>query len=607
MPGIYGYYGKLEKELLARKISELLSHNENWFEGKTIYHNYGFHGFVDFKSNIETSTFSLNGINIVVYGNIYSYKERKLESSKAEILFSLYKNHKTDFLKDLNGSFILSIYDNDTIIIASDRLGSKNLFYTINSNSILYSSEIKAILADRSIISELNLKAIIDFFTYSFILGNKTFFIGIELLPPASILIKKKESLRIVKYWDLNLRENRHNKLDFINLLKRFNLVMKRAVDIRMADKDIIGIFLSGGLDSRLIAGFAQKNANKTNKELISYTFGTKNGLQERIAKKVSKNLKIKNKFYEIPSSSLAKYAEEVVYKGDGHIRIRDAHFISFLREIRTEVDTILVGLFGSELFGEMLSNKLSKISSKIELTTYLFNQYKNNNTADHISNLFMFNFPLISEIEIIKNFSHTLKEIPSNNYNEIADWWEIRQRDRRYIIPISNYMNWYIDTRLPFLDNEIVNFALSLPLALRINKRFIQKAIRYDFPNLSSIPWEKTGLPIKSKNLFIKLNLVKRDLLRIIKKLIEKISLGNIYIRNSDYRSYDYFLRTSSRNYLTKILLHTLNNPILNQKYIKEIVEEHMKMRKNHEMILCDILNTELMHSNFFCNEFHS
>ncbi|KKN16845.1 hypothetical protein LCGC14_0971800 [marine sediment metagenome] len=73
-----------------------------------------------------------------------------------------------------------------------------------------------------------------------------------------------------------------------------------------MESKEKIGIFLSGGLDSRLIAGFASKIAKKNDKELISFTFGTKGGRQEKIAKRIAKILNIENIFYEIPVDSIA-------------------------------------------------------------------------------------------------------------------------------------------------------------------------------------------------------------------------------------------------------------------------------------------------------------
>ena len=595
MPGIFGYYGKAKKDALANDMTSLLTHGENWFSGECLYHEFGFHGVVDFKSHKDNYVF-LDDKSLVVYGNIYSFRGKNLGDNKAEIVLSLYEKYGLNFLKDINGSFVLSIYDGGKFIIATDRLGSKNLFYTTKSDDFLYSSEIKAILANKSIETTLNHEAIVEFFTFSFPLDNKTFFEEIKLLPPASILICHQDKMLIKRYWDFKF--DRKKQKDFTTLIKEFEKIKERAVEIRMADKDKIGIFLSGGLDSRLIAGFAKGIADRTNKELISFTFGSKGGWQEKIACQAADKLGIKNIFYEITSDSIAKYAEEVVYKGDGHIRIRDAHFVSLLKKVRRYVDTVLVGFFGSELFGEMLSKDILGVSTKAGLIDYLFNKYEVEQVAEHIPKIFSESFQNLKE-KVKGNFIETINSIPFDSYDEVADYWEIRQRDRRYIIPLSNYISWYLDVRLPYLDNEVVNFAVNLPLELRFEKKFIHKALKQIFPDLASIAWEKSGVPPDTTGLPLMISKIKRLADMQLKAMIAKLSLGKFLIRSQDYRAYDYLLRTGSKKYVEDILLQNTSE-IFNREYIRKIVEKHMKGKKNHDQIICDVLNINLLMDKF-------
>jgi len=595
MPGVFGYYGKEKNDTLANDMASLLTHGENWFSGECLYHEFGFHGVVDFKSHKDNYVF-LDDKSLVVYGNIYSFRGKNLGDNKAETVLSLYEKYGLDFLKDINGSFVLSIYDGGKLIIAADRLGSKNLLYTTKSDGILYSSEIKAILADKSIETTLNHEAIAEFFTFSFPLDNKTFFEGIKLLPPASILICHQDKMLIKRYWDFKF--DRKKQKDFTTLIKEFEKIMEKAVEIRMADKDKIGIFLSGGLDSRLIAGFAKRIADRTNKELISFTFGTKGGWQEKIASKVASELGIENRFYEIPSDSISKYAEEVVYKGDGHIRIRDAHFISLLSKVKSEVDTVLVGFFCSELFGEMLSANVSGVSTKAELVEYLFSKYEVKQTAGHIPEIFQ-RSSLINLKRVKENFIKTVNGIPFDSYDEIADYWELRQRDRRYILPLSNYISCYLDVRLPYLDNEVIDFAVNLPLELRFGKSFIHKALKHIFPDLANIPLEKSGVPPDTTGLPLILFKMKRLADARLKTLIERISFGKVLIKPPDYKGYEYWLRTGSKKYVEGALLQEPNE-IFNREYIRKIVEEHMKGKKNHDQIICDVLNINLLMDKF-------
>lgn len=598
MPGICGCCTNVKNVGLANKMITLLAHGENWLEGNYIHHQFGFHGVVDFKSSLKDDFFSSDNKSVAVYGDVYFFKDQKVSKKKAKTILSLYEKYGLNFLKDLNGSFVLSIYDKENLIIANDRLGSKNLFYAVDLNRILYSSEIKAILADKLIIPELNYETIAEFFLFSYPLENKTYFEGIKLLPPASILVSHKDKtdkIQVKKYWNFKFNRKNYKNLNLNSLVKEFNTIMEKAVEIRMVDKDKIGIFLSGGLDSRLIAGFAKRVAERVGKELISFTFGTKGGWQEKIARQVADRLGIENRFYEIPSDSIANYAEEIVYRGDGHIRIRDAHFISLLSKVKSDVSTVLVGFFCSELFGEMLSADVLEVSSKSELIDYLFNRYEVKQTAKHIPEIFSRSTLIKLRKEAKENFIETVNEIPFDSYDEIADYWEIQQRDRRYILPLSNYMSWYLDTRLPYLDNEIVDFAINLPVELRFGKRFIHKALRYIFPDLANIPWEKSGVPPDTMGLPLMLSKIRRFANAQLKTLIEKISFGKVIIRSPDYRAYDYLLRTGSKKYVEDILLRKPNK-IFNREYIRKIVEEHMKGKKSHDQIICDVLNISLL-----------
>ena len=603
MPGSFGFFyrrGNKLPENLADGMQSQLEHGEKWFEGKLFHNQFGFHGVVDFKSRLENDYASSNGKSIVIYGNIYSSEDSRISSqNKAKMVLFLYEKGGLDFLKHLNGSFVLSIYDEEDgkLVIANDRYGSKNLFYLIKSNEILYSSEIKAILADTSIKPNLNSEAIAEFFTFSYLLGNKTFFEGIELLSPASILIQdyKGDKVQIKTYWDFEFNRDKEPKA-LETYIEEFDYLMEKAVKARMEDKDKIGIFLSGGLDSRLIAAFAKRIADHTNKELISFTFGTRGGWQEKIAKQVAEELKIENRFYEISSDSIARYAEEVVYKGDGHIRIRDVHFISELDKVKKEVDTVLVGFFCDTVFGAHLHKDMLQLSNRDELAYFLFRKYKVKQIAEHIPWILSESFQDNPEEKARRNFIETVKEISFNNYEEIEHYQDLRQRGRRYMLNLSNQVNWYLNSADPYLDNEVVNFAINLPLELKIKKIFIHKVLKYLFPNLAKIPYEGTGVLPDTTGLPLLFSRGERFAQRQLKTLIEKASSGKILFKPKDYRAYDYWLRTGSIKYVGEVLLQERKEDIFNRGYVWKILKEHMHCKRNHGQLICDMLNIQLL-----------
>lgn len=583
-----------------------LGHEVDWFSGKFLLHAFGFHGIVDFKQYLEDSyAFVSDKKSLVVYGRIYSLKGKALNlfgKNIAETLLSLYEKDGLNFLNSINGLFALSIYDEekDKFIIATDRYGSRNVFYNANADNILFSSEIKGITSALPVKPKLNTEAIGEFFTFSYLLGNKTLFTEIEVIPPASILTYDFKANRINTntYWDFKFNSESERGKNLDDYLKEFNYLMKVAVERSMMDKDKIGVFLSGGVDSRLLVGFAKMVAGRMGKEVISYTFGTEGCYQQKIALAVANELKIKNVFFEIPPNSIATYAEEVVYKGDGHIRIRDAHFISSLSKVRAEVDTTLMGIGCDTAFGANLSKGLLKISNKNDLLLYLLSRFRVKEVAEHIPHLFTDNFVknLDLEKEVMKEFLKSVREIDLNRYEDIVYYWVFRQRFRRYSLPLAGHIEWYLDVRYPFLDNDIVNFALTLPLELRLDKKFIYKALRYCFPSLAKIPLEATGTPPDTYALPILFSKIMRHGQYMLKDLIQKVSLGKVIFRPKDYRGYDYWLRTGSRQYVEKVLLREDRLKVFDENHVRKILKEHITCRRNHDQLICDILNIKLL-----------
>ena len=161
--------------------------------------------------------------------------------------------------------------------------------------------------------------------------------------------------------------------------------------------------------------------------------------------------------------------------------------------------------------------------------------------------------------------------------------------------------INWYVETRHPFLDNDLVDFfALRIPPNLIIEKRFLQKAMNYFFPVLSDIPLEQGYTPNSPQPIAL-LGKAKRSIKNRIKRNLERLSNGRLTFP-LDYRGYDYYLRTGSRNYALNLLLDskTLNRGYFRKEYIKKIIKEHMKGEKNHDQLICDIINFELMNRMF-------
>jgi len=590
---------------LSVGMASKLRHGADWFETRDLHWELGFLGVVDFRSRLDRSHASSNGRSIVIYGDIYSSGDSKIPGEdQARVALYLYEKHGADFLKQLNGSFVVSVYDSreEKLLIATDRHGSRNLFYRIRSDrNLLFSSEIKAILVDPSLKPRLNHEAVAEFFTFSYPLGNKTFFEGIELLGPGAVLTYDvaARNLSVESYWDLEFhRRDVPRSLECY--LREFDSVMERAVELRMRDRDRVGILLSGGVDSRLMAGYVKRIADREGRDLVSFTFGTRGGWQQRIAHEVADALGIENRFHEIRSDCVAKYAEEVVYKGDGHMRIRDAHFVALLGEVRAEVEYVLVGFLCDTVFGAHLDKSVLRVSGREQLADYLFKKYRVEQVAKYVESVFSEDFLAGIRETARRNFANTVLEIPFDACDDIVHYWDLRQRGRRYMFPMLSYIRWYLDAADPYADNEVVDFAVGLPPALKRRKRFIYLACKAIFPKLASIPLESVGRSLRSTETPLLVTSLGRLFSKTGKTLVERLSLGRILFRPKDYRGYEYWIRTGSRTYV-ETLFADKPVEILNQRGVREVIKDHMRGRRNHDQLICDLINLELAAKAFF------
>jgi asparagine synthase (glutamine-hydrolysing) len=154
---------------------------------------------------------------IFMDGKIYDYDKEKGElklkghkfiyENDPEFCIRSYDQYGIDFVEKLNGSFVFIICNlkENKMTIANDRYGLRPLYYALNGNQLLFSSEVKSILEDKSF-KELDDEAVADFFAFKRILGNKTFVKGIKILPPATIAVYDGHNLSIRQYWDFDYK-----------------------------------------------------------------------------------------------------------------------------------------------------------------------------------------------------------------------------------------------------------------------------------------------------------------------------------------------------------------------------------------------------------------
>lgn len=196
-------------------------------------------------------------------GEIYNFQELRKElikqghtfksHSDAEVILHGYEAWGTSLLEQLNGMFAFVIYNakSNEFFCARDRIGIKPLYYAVFNNNLIVSSEIKPILQFPGFRPEINYTSVCEYLTYRYVPSPFTIYKNIYKLPPAHYFIYRNHSLeQPIEYWKLQLNENSYTN----NLLQEIEFRLQETVKKHLISDVAVGIFLSGGIDSSIVA-----------------------------------------------------------------------------------------------------------------------------------------------------------------------------------------------------------------------------------------------------------------------------------------------------------------------------------------------------------------
>lgn len=217
-----------------------------------------------------------NQVCIVFNGEIYNYKDlkKKLQSlgyifyssSDTEVVLAAYVEWGGESLQRLNGMFALGIHDQkkQCLFLARDRAGEKPLFYHHSHKTMLFASELKALITSPHISRRLDLNALDCYLAYGYVPGDRCILRGVKKLPPAHALLFNMESgkVRVWRYWNLPEYDNyaAEDRVDEEVLLDELDVYLEDAVRHQLVADVPVGVLLSGGVDSSLITAMAVRS-----------------------------------------------------------------------------------------------------------------------------------------------------------------------------------------------------------------------------------------------------------------------------------------------------------------------------------------------------------
>ncbi len=553
---------------------------------------------------------------ICIDGKMYGYKEELNELKKrgykfnyendSEFCLHSYEEYGKDFIKTLNGNFVLLIYDfkNRKAIIANDRFGLRVHYYAMNNGKLLFASEAKAILQDEIFKKELNDEAVAEFFAFGEFWGDKTFFKGIKVLTPASILTYDGNNVSIEKYWELKYEPDYNKSEDeFVDELVR---TFENAVKIRTEDDLRYGISLSGGLDSRtVLAGIPPERR----KDIFAFTFGPEYCDEVKIGKKIAEKARIKEHMvFEISPENIMDNAEQEVWLTDGRDHIGVSFALPIYESVKDKIDVVFIGyLMDTGLSSSILTKKILNAENDENLCNLLYN-----------------NVLRISEEELCKLFTNEyynrIKTFPLSSFMKaFTKIKESHPGNKSNSFRIQNHTAWttvgtvlirsFVEDSCPGSDNGFINVIRTIPPELRSNHRIYRKFLMKLSPELARIPNNHTLVGVDAPLLFWRFGQTYLSIRESAKKKVNKVSNGRFFLPDSRrYTNQDEWFITNEKwqTYFRDILLknNDIYKKILNQEYIKNLFNEQIAGEKDHSIQLKYIASFKIFLNLFFQEE---
>jgi len=611
MPGLVGFAGKFDPshaQYLIQAMANAMK-DHNWYQVDLYYgEELGLGRASLGLSNPEPQPIwnEDKTLCIIMEGELYDYQALKQElitrghcfhiDNDAEFMLHLFEEYGKDFAIHLNGAFVAAIWNQreKEMVLVNDRLGLRPLYYVLYKGRFTFASGVRALLADPDLPRNVDSVAIAQMLSFEYILGHRTLLREVQLLPPASLLTLRNGQFTIRSYWHLQFSEV-YQLRSREQYLEGFIHYLQQAVTRQMPGDLPAGLNLSGGLDSRMLLGLLCNGQLKM--PLRTYTFGIHGCDDARIAKELANVAGTQHHFFELKPDYLLDLAGEGVRLMDGMESSVHMHALANVKAQARQVQILYTGFFADylispELRREWLSNYDKETAKQLIFDDINF-LFRKTSKDDIYTKDFQRQF----SIDFEGDFQARVTESKSLLLADWRDHFDIHQRQRRFTKQGDELLRSHVICRTPFCDNDLVEYTLSVPPGLRLDRFLFKEALVKLFHNLAKVPVDKTGLPMVpcARELYLRIDQQARWQLRKFgfKRVSDRLPLS--------YADYDSWVRTVLHGWVEEILLskHALQRGYFNPTFIRNLVSLHMA-GENYSRELGVLLSLELWHRQF-------
>ena len=612
--GIYNLDGKAVDENVIVKMGNQISHRGPDGEGLFVQNNIGFiHkrlAILDPSDKGLQPMHSKDGKWIVIFnGCIYNFKELREElieeghtfqsETDTEVIAEGLSAYGSSYFERFNGMFAIGAWnrEEEKLYISRDRYGIKPVYYWFSGKTIVFASEIKAIIKHPDYEMGVDLDALNEYFTFQNIFSYNTLFKGIHMLPPANTVVVDCET-KFVKHnswWDYDFSKTK-DVMSFDDAKKQTKELFEQAVTRQMVSDVPVGAYLSGGMDSGSIASVASKQVDRLSTFTCGFDMNEVTGREanfdeRRDAELMANHLKTEQ-FEQVMNAGDIRWSlPKLVYHLED-LRVGMSYPNYYIARLASKfVKVCLQGTGGDELFGGY-PWRYYKVFDSLSQEDF-FDQYYDfwQRLVPKEEKEALFSQNVLNQIDLdaprkvferVFTFNDKLKyDTPQDHINNSL-YFEIKTfLPGLFLVGDKLSMAHGLEERFPFMDNDLVDFAMQVPVEHKLGD--LKKEI------------DKIDENVESKK---KAYREHDDGKNVLRKAMQDYIPEQILNRKKQGFSApdENWYRGENADYIKEILLHsdTMCTEYINEDYIKKIVYEHLNEEKNHRLLIWSFLNFE-------------
>lgn len=629
MCGILGIYNVNRQPIalnLLKRMTEKIVHRGPDGEGFFLDDYIGFShrrlAILDISPKGAQPMTSKDGNWVITFnGCIYNYLELKqdllskghifVSSTDTEVIVEGLAEYGPVFFERLNGMFAVGAWckKEEALFLSRDRYGIKPLYYWFNEKTLVFSSEIKAIIAHPEYSISVDLDALNQYFTFQNVFTYNTLFKGVNMLPPANTVRIDSSSSEVIhrSWWDYDFTHSNDN-MSFDEAKNETKRLFEQAVTRQMIADVPLGSYLSGGMDSGSITAIASKHLERLSTFTCGFDMSEVSGREANFDERRDAEL-MANRFN-------TEHFEQVMNAGD--IRWSLPKLVYHLEDLRVGmsypnyyisrlaskfVKVCLQGTGGDELFGGY-PWRYYKVFDSIDQQDF-FDQYYEfwQRLVPDGDKKSLFTEEVFDKIDIdeprriferVFTFNSKLKyDTPEQHINNSL-YFEIKTfLPGLFLVGDKLAMAHGLEERFPFMDNDLVDFAMKVPVKYKLGN------LDYEIKRID----ENSEIEKKTasyREFDDGKNVLRKAMSDFIpEEIINRKKQGFSAPDESWYRG-------KNADYVKELLLsdNTVSTNYINKDYIVKIIQEHNLHGRNHRLLIWSFINFEWWCRIFLNNE---